>query len=93
MEAITVVHQVIKTLNNYLWGWPMLVLLFGTHLFLTIRLRFPQRYLFRAIKLSFSKDSEGHGDISHFGSLTTALAATIGTGNIIGVATDRKSVV
>jgi AGCS family alanine or glycine:cation symporter len=87
MEAITVVHQVIKTLNNYLWGWPMLVLLFGTHLFLTIRLRFPQRYLFRAIKLSFSKDSEGHGDISHFGSLTTALAATIGTGNIIGVAT------
>ena len=87
MEAITLVHQIIKTLNNYLWGWPMLVLLFGTHLFLTIRLRFPQRYLFRGIKLSFGKDSEGQGEVSHFGSLSTALAATIGTGNIIGVAT------
>jgi AGCS family alanine or glycine:cation symporter len=87
MEALTLVHQIIKTLNNYLWGWPMLVLLFGTHLFLTVKLRFPQRYLFRAIKLSFSKDSEGDGDVSHFGSLSTALAATIGTGNIVGVAT------
>jgi AGCS family alanine or glycine:cation symporter len=87
MEVIPIIHQCIKTLNNYLWGWPMLALLFGTHLFLTVRLRFPQRYLFRAIKLSFSKDSEGEGDVSHFGSLSTALAATIGTGNIIGVAT------
>ncbi|MBN1129134.1 MAG: alanine:cation symporter family protein [Chitinispirillaceae bacterium] len=87
MEAITVLHQVIITLNNYLWGWPMLVLLFGTHLYLTVRLRFPQRHLIRAIGLSLSKDSDGHGDISHFGALTTALAATIGTGNIVGVAT------
>jgi alanine or glycine:cation symporter, AGCS family len=87
MEALALVHQIIKTLNDYLWGWPMLVLLFGTHLFLTVRLRFPQRYLLRAIKLSFSKDSEGEGDVSHFGSLSTALAATIGTGNIVGVAT------
>ena len=87
MEFLALVHQIIITLNNYLWGWPMLVLLFGTHLFLTVKLRFPQRYLFRAIKLSFSKDSEGEGDVSHFGSLSTALAATIGTGNIVGVAT------
>jgi AGCS family alanine or glycine:cation symporter len=87
MEVFTVFHQAIITLNNYLWGWPMLALLFGTHLYLTVRLRFPQRYLIKAIKLSFSKDSEGHGDITHFGALSTALAATIGTGNIVGVAT------
>lgn len=74
-------------LNGYLWGAPMLVLLFGTHLFLTFRLRFIQRYTKLAIKLSFSKHREGHGDVSHFGALTTALAATIGTGNIVGVAT------
>jgi len=64
-----------------------LVLLLGTHLFLTFRLRFIQRYIFKAIKLSFSRKREGTGDISHFGALTTALAATIGTGNIVGVAT------
>ncbi len=80
-------HEIIKWINGYLWGPPMLVILFGTHLFLTFRLRFIQRYIGLAIKLSFSRDSDGHGDVSHFGALTTALAATIGTGNIVGVAT------
>ncbi len=65
----------------------MLILLFGTHIFLTFRLRFIQRYMGKAIRLSFSRTKEGEGDISHFGALTTALAATIGTGNIVGVAT------
>jgi AGCS family alanine or glycine:cation symporter len=65
----------------------MLVLLFGTHLFLTFRLRFIQKHTWTAIKLSVSKDSGGEGDVSQFGALTTALAATIGTGNIVGVAT------
>lgn len=65
----------------------MLILLCGTHLFLTIRLKFIQRYLWTAIKLSFSREKEGEGDVSQFGALTTALAATIGTGNIVGVAT------
>ncbi|HNT87504.1 MAG TPA: alanine:cation symporter family protein, partial [Candidatus Hydrogenedentes bacterium] len=69
------------------WGPPMLILLFGTHLFLTFRLRFIQRYIGRAIRLSLERHKEGEGDISHFGALTTALAATIGTGNIVGVAT------
>jgi len=69
------------------WGVPLLVLLGGTHLFLTVRLRFPQRYIGRAIKISFSRQREGEGDISQFGALTTALAATVGTGNIVGVAT------
>ncbi len=67
------------------WGWPLLVLLFGTHLFLTYRLRFIQRYIGKAIKISLSRKGEGQGDISQFGALTTALAATIGTGNIVGV--------
>ncbi len=81
------IHDFIKLLNSYLWGPPLLVLLFGTHLYLTVRLRFIQRYTWLAIKLSLRKDSDGHGDVSHFGALTTALAATIGTGNIVGVAT------
>ncbi len=65
----------------------MIVLLLGTHIFLTIRLKFPQRKLWTAIKLSFSKDKDSAGDVSQFGALATALAATIGTGNIVGVAT------
>ena len=66
---------------------PLLILLFGTHLFLTFRLRFIQRYLPHGDQLSFSREKEGEGDVSQFGALTTALAATIGTGNIVGVAT------
>ena len=77
----------IETLSSYLWGWPMIVLLFGTHLYLTVRLRFPQRYLFKAMRLSVTPDKGTTGDVSQFGALATALAATIGTGNIIGVAT------
>ena len=80
-------HDWINWLNGYLWGPPMLVLLFGTHLFLTFRLRFIQKHTWTAIKLSVSKDAGGEGDVSQFGALTTALAATIGTGNIVGVAT------
>jgi len=72
---------------DVVWGPPLLILLFGTHLFLTVRLRFIQRYMGRAIRLSFQRTAEGKGDVSHFGALTTALAATIGTGNIVGVAT------
>lgn len=80
-------EQLLSKINNWVWGIPLLVLLFGTHLFLTIRLRFIQRYIGKAIKLSFRRQTEGAGDVSHFGALTTALAATIGTGNIVGVAT------
>lgn len=84
MEAI---HNAILWLNGIVWGPPMLILLFGTHLFLTFKLKFIQKYVFKAIKLSVTKDDSGSGDISQFGALTTALAATIGTGNIVGVAT------
>lgn len=75
------------TLSSLLWGWPMIALLLGTHVFLTIRLRFPQLKIMKAIKLSVKRDKDASGDVSQFGALATALAATIGTGNIVGVAT------
>lgn len=81
------IESVLQQISDVLWGWPLIVLLVGTHIFLTFRLKFIQRYMFKAIKISFSRKPEGKGDISHFGALTTALAATIGTGNIVGVAT------
>ena len=81
------IDQFLTELSNFLWGWPMIILLLGTHVFLTIRLRFPQRHIFKAIRLSVKRDPNAEGDVSQFGSLATALAATIGTGNIIGVAT------
>ena len=80
-------ERILQSISDIVWGPPLLILLFGTHLYLTVRLRFMQRYIFKAIKLSFSRKSEGEGDVSQFGALTTALAATIGTGNIVGVAT------
>ena len=81
------VNNILTYLSGLLWGWPMIVLLLGTHIFLTIRLRFPQRHIWTAIKLSVSRDNNSSGDVSQFGALATALAATIGTGNIVGVAT------
>ncbi|MGD9781234.1 MAG: alanine/glycine:cation symporter family protein [Kiritimatiellia bacterium] len=81
------INQILETAAGWAWGPPMLVLLVGTHLFLTVRLRFIQRYLGHAIRISLRRSSEGEGDVSHFGALTTALAATVGTGNIVGVAT------
>lgn len=75
------------TLSGYLRGWPTIVLLLGTHIYLTVRLRFPQRHILKALKLSITPDKGSSGDVSQFGALATALAATIGTGNIVGVAT------
>ena len=79
--------QIVADITAALWGWPTIILLLGTHIFLTIRLRFPQLQIFKAIKLSVTKDEDSSGDVSQFGALATSLAATIGTGNIIGVAT------
>lgn len=79
--------SIITDFVDLLWGWPMMILLLGTHIFLTIRLKFPQRHIFKAIKLSLKKDKDADGEVSQFGALATALAATIGTGNIVGVAT------
>jgi len=79
--------KLISQIDGWVWGIPLIALLFGTHIFLTYRLRFIQKYIFKAIKISVTKDDFGDGDVSQFSALTTALAATIGTGNIVGVAT------
>ncbi len=83
-------ESVIRALSNFVWGLPVLVLLIGTGLFLTVRVGGLQFHkLPYALKLAFSKhpDTAAEGDISHFQALMTALAATVGTGNIVGVAT------
>ncbi|HUI32407.1 MAG TPA: sodium:alanine symporter family protein [Dysgonamonadaceae bacterium] len=84
MEKLSVI---VEQVSSFLWGWPMIALLLGTHSYLTIILKFPQRKIFTAIRLSVAKDKTGSGDVTQFGALATSLAATIGTGNIIGVAT------
>lgn len=77
----------VATLDAWLWGLPFIIILLGTHAFCTIRTGFVQKYTFKAMRLSVTPDADGEGEVSQFGALTTALAATIGTGNIIGVAT------
>ncbi|MDP3210829.1 MAG: sodium:alanine symporter family protein [Methylotenera sp.] len=82
------IELVIATLSGWVWGPPMLTLLLGTGLYLTILLKGMQfRALPLALKLIFHKDHHHEGDISHFAALMTALAATVGIGNIVGVAT------
>ena len=75
----------LDTLNQFVWGIPMMVLLFGTHLLFTVRLKVPQRKIGKALRLSLTEDEGSEGEMSQFGALATALAATLGTGNIIGV--------
>jgi AGCS family alanine or glycine:cation symporter len=84
MEAF---ENILTQISDLLWGYPLIILLFGTHVFLTFRLKIIQRFIGKAIKISLHREKEGKGDISQFGALTTALAATIGTGNIVGVST------
>lgn len=82
--------ELLKALDAFVWGPPLLLLLVGTGIYLTIRLGFLQlARLPKAFQLIFTKD-KGHGDVSSFAALCTALAATVGTGNIIGVATAIK---
>ena len=89
-------NEIVKLVDDFVWGPVMLVLLVGTGIFLTIRTGFlPWRNLPYAIKSTLSKEARktgrGEGDVSPFSALTTALAATIGTGNIVGVATAMVS--
>jgi len=77
----------VATLDAWLWGLPFIIILLGTHAFCTIRTGFVQKHIFKGMRLSVTPDADGEGEVSQFGALTTALAATIGTGNIIGVAT------
>ena len=83
-------ESILGQISDFVWGLPLIILLVGTGIYLTFRLGFLQiRSLPYALKLTFSRkqDQESEGDISHFQALTTASAATIGTGNIVGVAT------
>lgn len=79
--------DIISAIADFLWGWPLLIMLLGTHLFLTFRLAFIQRHIHKGIKMSVKPEKKSTGDISPFSALATSLAATIGTGNIVGVAT------
>ena len=79
--------NIVTAIDNWIWGLPMIVLLLGTHLFMTFRTGFIQRKTFTGIRLSVTKDPDSPGDVSQFQALTTALASTIGTGNIVGVGT------
>lgn len=82
------IESILSAIDSFIWGAPLLILLSGTGLYLTLRLGFIQiRYLPRALGYLFKKDKGGKGDVSSFAALCTALAATIGTGNIVGVAT------
>ncbi len=82
--------ELLSLANRFLWSGPLLILLMGVHLYYTAHLRIPQRKILRAIRLSVSPGPDpagGEGPISAFAALSTTLAATLGTGNIIGVST------
>ncbi len=77
----------LKNINNFLWGIPLPTLLFGAHIYYTIHLKGVQRHIGKAVRLSFLPDRGAEGDLSGFAALSATLAATIGTGNIIGIST------
>ena len=79
----------LESFNTFLWSGPVLLLLSGTHLLFTLRLHFPQRLTFRAIRLSVTPEDASGSEkgLSGFATLATTLAATLGTGNIVGVST------
>lgn len=81
------IENFVNAVDDFLWGWFMIILLLGTHIFMTVRTKFVQRKTFKAVRLSVTKDPDSDGDISPFQALATALASTIGTGNIVGVGT------
>ncbi len=82
------IYPIVQAVDDFVWGWGMIALLLGTHIFLTIRTGFIQtKTITKGIPLSVAKEEGADGEVSQFGALATALASTIGTGNIIGVGT------
>ena len=81
------IFNLISKLNNIIWGIPLSSLVMGTHLFFTFRLKFIQKKILKGIRLSIKPSKSNEGETSSFGSLATTLAATLGTGNIVGVST------
>lgn len=86
-DLLASLESAVSAVSSLVWGPPLLVALGGLHLFLTFRLGFIQRRVGTMIRLAFARDPGGNGDVSHWGALATAMAATVGTGNIVGVAT------
>lgn len=85
MEQLT---KIVDTIDGYVWGIPLIVLILAAGIYLTIRVRCLQvRHLPKALKYMFKNEEDGKGEVTSFGALCTALSATIGTGNIVGVAT------
>lgn len=82
-----VIGGLVKALCDFLWSFPMLILLMGIHLYFTIRLNFIQKKTAKGIRMSFKTESTNEGGVSPYEALATALAATIGTGNIVGIST------
>lgn len=81
-------QSLLENINNIVWGVPLIVLIMAAGVYLTFRLRLLQLiHLPKALKFMFKNEEGGEGEISSFGALCTALSATIGTGNIVGVAT------
>lgn len=78
----------IKSINQFLWSGPLLFLLMGSHLYFTMKLHFPQKNIWKAIRLSLLPSGNGkQQNLSAFATLSATLAATLGTGNIVGVST------
>lgn len=91
MDAINALHPMLVAIDSLVWGPPLITLLVGTGIYLTIRLRLLQVFrLPQALRLVFKAKNKGRGDVSSFKALCVALAATVGTGNIVGVATAVK---
>lgn len=85
MEQFT---KFLEKVDSFVWGVPLIVLILAAGIYLTFRLRLLQVFhLSKALKFMFKNEEEGEGEVSSFGALCTALSATIGTGNIVGVAT------
>ena len=85
METLT---KILESIDNFVWGVPLIVLILAAGIFLTVRLRGLQvRRLGKALKFMVKNEEDGEGEVTSFGALCTALSATIGTGNIVGVAT------
>ena len=82
------IDQIIKVIDGAVWGLPLIILILFTGFLLTTRLGLLQiRHLGKALKFMFKNEEDGQGEVTSFGALCTALSATIGTGNITGVAT------
>ena len=86
-NCMEVLAQTFSAINSFIWSWPLIILLVGTHLYMTFRLKFIQLHLFKGIKLSFACDDNAPGELNNFAALCLTLGVTVGTGNLAGVST------